>query len=140
MSLWRPERIIADGACTPSAWYSETTARAGLAAAPPSIAPARLTPSPSPAIASVSRPASSSTVGAKSTSETGPATRAPRAAAPGARTISGTRADCSRKLILYQRPLSPSISPWSAQNRTVVRSSRPASRSARSTWPMRSSR
>ena len=45
------------------------------------------------------------------------------AARPGAAIISGTRAEPSRKLILNQRPRSPSMSPWSERKTTIVFSS-----------------
>ena len=37
--------------------------------------------------------------------------------------ISGTRAEPSKKHILNHRPRSPSMSPWSEQNRMIVSSS-----------------
>jgi len=55
----------------------------------------------------------------------------------GARTMSGTRAAPSKKLILYQAPRSPSISPWSLVTMTTVLSSLPVSRSrpiSRDVW------
>ena len=133
MYFQRPRRSITAGELTPSARYS--TATSAAAGASPASAGARLRPSSEP---SPSSPHSSSSVGARSSSETGSATR-PGAIRPGAETISGTRADGSKKAILYQSPRSPSISPWSAVKSTIVSSRRPDSASAPSTSPMRSS-
>ena len=55
-------------------------------------------------------PESSTSVGMRSTSETLAATRR-GSKRPGLAMTSGTRHEPSKKLILYQRPRSPSISP-----------------------------
>ena len=47
---------------------------------------------------------------------------------PGLATTSGTRLAPSKKLILYQRPRSPSISPWSLVRMTIVSSASPLAR------------
>ena len=53
----------------------------------------------------------------------------------GACTISGMRAAPSKKFILYQRPRSPSMSPWSASTTITVSSANPALSSALSSRP-----
>ena len=106
--------IITAGLWTPSARYSPT-ASPGPPESPVSAA-ARLVPSNS--APSAGAPARSASVGARSSCETGAWTR--RAARRGPRTISGTREEPSRNDILYQRPRSPSSSPWSAVNTTSV--------------------
>ena len=58
---------------------------------------------------------------------------------PGADTTNGTRADPSKKLILYQSPRSPSMSPWSLVRITTVSSRRPVCRSTSISLPMWSS-
>ena len=68
--------------------------------------------------------ASSARVGTRSSVETGRSTRP--GARPGAASISGTRAEPSRKLILNQRPRSPSMSPWSERKTTTVSAARPS--------------
>ena len=69
-------------------------------------------------------PTSSSSVGSTSTSETGADTR-PGGKRVGLCTISGMRVEFSKKFILYQRPRSPSMSPWSASSTTTVSSATP---------------
>src|SRR5262249_52995871 len=108
-------------------WYSQITGRPGEDT---KLGPSVDMPAPS-------TPQSSSTVGARSTSDTGVDTVP--AAPPGTRTNSGTRAAGSRNDILYQSPRSPRNSPWSAVNTTIVSESRPVARSAPNTEPIRSS-
>ena len=48
----------------------------------------------------------------------------------------GTRAEASNQCILYQRPRSPSMSPWSPENTTMVSSRRPQSVSVFISLPM----
>ena len=53
--------------------------------------------------------------------------------------INGIRADPSKKLILYQSPRSPSMSPWSARSTTTVSSPRPSSSSVSTNRAVQSS-
>ena len=77
-------------------------------------------------------------VGSRSTSDTCAATRS-GSKRRGIDTISGTRADHSKKHCLNHMPRSPSISPWSPANTTTVSSARPVSCSVRRTLPIFSS-
>ena len=136
ISLKRPSRTIADGAVTPSAWYSETTGRArrgpgagdrgGEAdARRPGAAPASAgKPPPAPA-ASASRPA------ATPAPRPGAAPRPARgrSAAPGLtarRTTSCTRGPARRASLRGRRRTAPSCDPPSPSAATLRAPRRPA--------------
>ena len=74
-------------------------------------------------------------VGARSRCDTGASIVPVRM--PGPEAISGTRAEPSKNDILYQRPRSPSISPWSDVNSTIVSPARPVRSSTSSSSPTR---
>ena len=138
MYFQRPCRTMREAAHTPSELYSATTQRSSPASAPVTSG-SRLCPSIG-ATHSGGRPsvARSISVGSRSTSDTGAATRR-GAKRPGADTTSGTRAESSKKHCLNHMPRSPSISPWSPAKTTTVSSARPVSCSTSSTRPIFSS-
>ena len=131
ISLCEPCRTITWGCTTPSARYSARTGSAGGSPSP-ARKPVRSRPSSGAAgPASGQPPARPTSVGPTSSSETGVLTLR-GAIAGGWCTISGTRAEPSKNDILYQRPRSPSMSPWSDVTTTIVSSAMPTSSSVSS--------
>ena len=124
------------GAQAPSAVYSPRTQRSSVP--PPSHRGSSERPASGSTASCAVPPESSSSVGSTSTSDTGSATRR-GANRPGAWSTSGMRAEPSKKLILYQRPRSPSMSPWSPSSTTTVSSAIRSARSDSSSAPVQSS-
>ena len=115
MYFHRPARSATKGAWDPSAAYSIAT---GAARAAPRPCGTKVSPVVHGSIPPKPTPARSHSVAHRSIVETGASTRP--GSMPGAAIIKGTRAEPSRKDILYHSPRSPSMSPWSDTNTTTA--------------------